>query len=87
MRIGVLYKSVLFIYLIFSFVSVYITILSIIKTNDGQVQTETRRRCKEGRKGKGRGGDTKRGFRKRKGKEQGKEKGWIRNERQNQPVR
>jgi hypothetical protein len=50
----------------------------MIKINDGQVQTETRR-CEEGREGKGMGGDTKRGFRKRKGKEQGKEKGWIGN--------
>jgi hypothetical protein len=49
----------------------------MIKTNDGQVQTETRRRCKEGREGNGMGGDTKRGIRKRKGTEQGKEKGWI----------
>jgi hypothetical protein len=59
----------------------------MIKTNDGQVQTETRRRCKEGREGKGIEGDTKRGFRKRKGKEQGKEKGWIGNERQNSRAR
>jgi hypothetical protein len=56
----------------------------MIKTNNSQVHKETIWRGKEGREGKWVGGDTKRGFRKWKGEEQGKEEGWIGNERQNQ---
>jgi hypothetical protein len=66
----------------------------MIKTNDGQMDTETKKdRPRE--KGRKVGGDTKsvmkRGFKlpgnlkTRNRRKQGKEEGWIGNERQNQP--